>query len=162
MKTYENERIRVILTDEQAEKWEDRRDLILSHAMSILGNRSEARILESEIVSDDEAKASALDELTYQYLAEHGRYNLNETIMRMGIGRAMPVGMWGDVNAAREYAKLELMNDPGLIELGRKFIESARFNEIQYRKGRGSSDWQIKIIGKMPKQIGMCRYQDWD
>lgn len=160
MKTYENARIRVTLTDEQSAKWNDRRDLILSHAMSVLGNRSEAAILETETVSDDEANESAIEELTYQYLSEHCRYNLAETLMRMNGGHRMSEGMSADVSAARTYARNELLNNPDFIELGRKSLMMRADDEKQYRRARGNSEWQIEIIGLMPKQIGMCRYQE--
>jgi len=160
MKTYENARIRVTLTDEQSAKWNDRRDLILSHAMSVLGNRSEAKILETETVSDDEATASALDELTYQYLSEHCRYSLAETLMRMNGGHRMSEGMSADVSAARAYARNELLNNPSLVELGHKSLSFAAMHEKQYRINRGNSEWQIEIIGAMPAWIGMCRYQE--
>ena len=157
MKTYENARIRVTLTDEQSQKWHDSRALILSHAMSVLGNRSEAKILETETVSDDEATVSAIEELTYQYLSEHCRYNLSETLMRMNGGHRMSEGMSADVSAARAYARNELLNNPSLVELGRKSLNLAAMHEKQYRAARGNSEWQIEIIGDMPEQIGMCR-----
>ena len=160
MKTYENTRIRVTLTDEQSAKWNNRRDLILSHAMSVLGNRSEAKILETETVSDDEAAASAIEALTYQYLSEHCRYNLAETLMRMNGGHRMSTGMSSDVSAAKTHARNELLNNPSLVDLGRKSLSFATMHEIQYRTARGNSEWQIEIIGEMPTWIGMCRYQE--
>jgi hypothetical protein len=160
MKTYENARIRVTLTEEQSARFDDRRDIILSHAMSVLGNRAEAAILETETVSDAEATESAVEELTYQYLSEHCRYNLGETLMRMNGGHRMSEGMSADVSAARAYARNELLNNPSLVELGRKSLTLRAEDEKQYRRARGNSEWQIEIIGSMPKQIGMCRYQE--
>lgn len=157
MKIYENSKIRVTLTNDQSAKFDDCRDLILSHAMSILGNRAKAAILETETVSDAEANEAAIEELTYQYLSEHCHYDLGETLMRLNGRHRMSEGMAADVEAARAYACNELLNNPDLVELGRKSLELRAEDEKQYRRARGDSEWQIEIIGSMPEQIGMCR-----
>lgn len=159
MKIYENARIRVTLTDEQSAVWNDRRDRILSQAMSILGNRAEIKILETETISDEEAIATAIEELAYQHLTEHCRYNISETLMRMKGGHMMSEGMAADVAAARAYARNELRNDPTLIEAGRAALLLRTMTEKNYRQSKGHSDWQIEITGDMPEQIGLCRYR---
>ncbi len=160
MKIYENARIRVTLTDEQSARFNDRRDLILSHAMRVLGHRSELSILATETVSDDEARTETMEILTYQYLSEHCRYNLGETLMRMNGGHRMSCGMSADVDAAHAQARNELIENPALIELGRKSLADKLNLDRKYSGRIASSEWQIEIIGDMPKQIGMCRYQE--
>lgn len=160
MKTYENARILVSLTDEQSAKYQDCRAEILSHAMSVIGNRSEAEILETEEISDDDATEATTEELIYQYLAEHCRYNLSETLMRLRGGHRMSEGMSADVSAAEAFAALELRNNPELLDIGRKILAAAAEREQKYRRSRANSEWNIEIIGPMPAQIGMCRYHE--
>lgn len=158
MKIYENTRIRVTLTEEQSQRFNHSRGEILSHAMAVLGNRSERAILETETISNEDVEQETIEELTYQYLSEHCRYNLNNVLMRMYGGYRMSEGMQADVSAAKMYARSALINNPKLIEIGKKSLQLRANEEKRYRQSRANSNWKIEIIGEMPKQIGMCRY----
>lgn len=156
---YENDRIRVVLTDEQSTAFDDSREKILSHAMRVLGNQSEARILKSEGHQEDEVKDAALRELTYEYLSGHHRYDLTETIMRFNGGHRMSKGMAADVDAAKHYAQHRIIEDPEqATAIGRRALNIELNSEIKYRGRFANNTWDIQIIGEMPEQIGMCRY----
>lgn len=158
-KIYENAKIRVTLTDEQSLKFDDDRAFILSHAMRVLGNQSEVRLLTTETHNENDVEAAAINELTYAYLSEHHRYNMAETIMRMNGGHRMSQGMVADVEAAKMYARHEMINNPErTITIGTRALELETDDEIQYRNRFANSTWDIQVIGEMPEQIGMCRY----
>jgi len=72
----------------------------------------------------------------------------------------MSEGMIADVNAAKVYARTELKNNPHLLSIGREILEKRAGDEKEYRQNKAKSEWQIEIIGDMPAQIGMCRYQE--
>lgn len=163
MKIYENSRIRVTLTDEQFEQFGGGRATILSHAMVVLGNRSEAALLdvENEQPIDAEIRTSALENIMVDYLAEHAHYNVNDILSRMMAGRIMSQGMERDIEIATAFATTELRENPNHPELAtaRESLVRRIEDEKKYRKSRANSGWQIEIIGPMPTQIGMCRYQ---
>jgi hypothetical protein len=183
MQTFENNRIRVTVSDDVAAKYYERsfylahiqgtqtheqilRGLILSDAMSILGNASELEILEAlggaNAIRDMDIENTALDMLTYEYLAEHCRYNLSETLMRMAGGHRMSEGMEADVYSAKLYAVRELTNNPkpamGRAEKTLKYLKQC---EINYRRAKSSREgFEIEIIGPMPEHIGLCRFDE--
>jgi hypothetical protein len=169
MKTFKNDTIMVTITDEIAisyEEWASRRGqtlrgVILSQAMSILGNESEKKLLEHESFSEQEIEAEAMNALIFEYLSEHCRYNLAETLMRTNGGHRMPPGMAADVSAARSYAQNELSNNRReSLEIGRKSLKMDKSADLEYRTARSKRDgWEIEILGPMPSQIGMCRYE---
>jgi hypothetical protein len=161
MKIYENTTIRVFLTDEQSEQWGHCRADILSHAMSVLGNRSEAALISAEPITPPEIMDRAIEDLTVNYLVDHCRYNANEVIMRMTTGRGVSGGMQRDVETARAYATSELRENPSPhLSAARNALKRLLGEEQKYRNSRARSDWRIDIIGIMPTQIGMCRYRE--
>lgn len=160
-KIYENARIKVTLTDEQSETWDNSREKILSHAMSVLGNQSECKLMRNEVDTVDEIECAGLDALTYNYLSEHHRYNLTETIMRMNGGHRMSMGMSADVESARLYAQNELLtNREDVLRIGAESLKHTQSTELKYREQRAKTEWDIAVIGEMPEQIGMCRYTE--
>jgi hypothetical protein len=74
----------------------------------------------------------------------------------------MSEGMQRDVSAATVYATTELRENPNhpAISDARESIINRIEVEKKYRESRANSDWEIEIIGTMPSQIGMCRYQE--
>ena len=158
-KLYENARISVKLTDEQSANFDNSREKILSHAMKVLGNQSEYNILSSETSTADEVEEAATKTLMYDYLSEHHSHDLTETIMRLNGGYRMSRGMSADVEAARMFAKNELINNrEHAMKVGVKSIQCDHSVEMKYRNRYSGNDWNITIIGEMPEQIGMCRY----
>lgn len=158
-KLYENNRIRVTLTDEQSTVFNDSREKILSHAMRVLGNQSESRILKSESHGAEDVEYAALQELTYEYLSKHHRYDLTETIMRLNGKHRMSKGMIADVDAAKRYAQHRMIEDPEQAAvIGRRALDIELKSEVKYRDRFANNAWDIQIIGEMPEQIGMCRY----
>jgi hypothetical protein len=164
MQTFENNRIRVTLTDEQFASFGGGRATILSHAMMVLGNRSEAALLDSENEqpTDDEIIKTALDDIMIEYLADHCRYDITDTIMRYITARIMPEGMKREIESAVAYAQNELRENPNhpALAAARESIVRRIEDEKNYRKSRARCNWQIDIIGDMPDQIGMCRFQE--
>ena len=177
MQTFENDRIRVTVSDELAKQYDAEyiahlqgkqtpeqilRGLVLSDAMSILGNSSEAALLESEPITGQQIEDRAIELLTIQHLIEHCRYNVGETLMRMNGGHRMSLGMAADVDAANAWARNELRtNRTESMDLGKKSIMDERERNLRYRRAKSSREgFQIEIIGPMPSEIGLCRYQE--
>ena len=164
MQTFENGRIRVTLTDEQFDSFGGGRATILSHAMMVLGNRCEAALLDSENEQPTGAEIikTALDDIMIEYLSEHCRYNVNETIMRYITARIMPQGMRREIESAIAYAQNELCENPKhtALSAARESLIRRIEDEKTYRKSRARCNWKIEIIGPMPEQIGMCRFQE--
>lgn len=161
MKTFENGTIRVNLTDEQFESFGGGRSDILSHAMMVLGNRSESALMENETPDENDIKKTAIENLTIDFLSDHCHYNVNDIIMRMTTGRIMSQGMQRDVETARAYAEREFTENPTpALTAARESIARQIESERSYRRSRSNCGWQIEIIGVMPQQIGMCRYQE--
>ncbi len=179
MITVQNDRIRVTVSDDVAAEYSERsiylahiqgtqtpeqiqRGLVLSDAMSILGNSSEVTILESEPITEHEIEDRVIELLTIQHLIEHCRYNVGETLMRMNDGHRMSLGMEADVEAARSWAHNKLRtNRSESMEIGKKSIIDERDRNLRYRQAKSNRDgFQIEIIGPMPSEIGLCRYQE--
>jgi hypothetical protein len=161
MKTYENARIRVTLTDEQSANFDDCRATILSHAMRILGNRSEVNILENEQPEEREIRNEAFDILKHEHLQEHCHYNYGELLMRMMGGHRMSDGMHRDIENANIYASEMLERNPApYLERAKQSLADRQQLELRYRHRFADQNWDIQIIGDMPEQIGMCRYQE--
>ncbi len=161
MKTYENRTIRVTLTDEQSARWNDCRATILSHAMVVLGNRSEGKIVATETPTDEEIRTEAIERLRDEFILEHCRYNPCDVLMRLATGRIMSAGMWRDVETAVAHAHEEIERNPlPHLTSAREALQRRIDDEIRYRRSRANSEWNIEIIGIMPSQIGMCRYQE--
>lgn len=163
--TVENHTLRVTLPSDEFEKIG--RYGVFNDAMRMLGNRSEAAILKNEPVDDDEVFLLARSSLVTEWIVENGRYNTNETLMRMDGGYRMSIGMQRDVDRARAYAD-KIMNtdgDPQAIDAlinARAILERERAIELKYRNAISTwcHGWNIEIIGEMPEQIGMCRYRE--
>ena len=179
MQTFHNETIQVTVSDEVVARYLGRaahvariqggqtpeqvlRGLILSDAMSILGNKSELSILENEPITDQEIESRAIELLTIQHLIEHCRYNVGETLMRMNGGHRMSLGMSADVSAAGAWARNELRTSRAeSMEMGKKSIMDEREMALRYRRAKADrAGFQIEIIGPMPAGIGLCRYQE--
>lgn len=183
MQTFGNNRIRVTVSDGTVNGYRDRaeyisriqgsqapdqilRGLILSDAMLILGNASELKILEAlggaDAIRDMDVENTALEILIYEHLAEHGRYNLPETLMRMRGGHRMSEGMEADVYSAKLYAVRELANNPKpAMERAEKTLKYLKQCELNYRRAKSNRDgFKIEIIGPMPEHIGLCRFDE--
>lgn len=161
MKTYENARIRVTLTDEQSANFDDCRATILSHAMRILGNRSEVALLEQEKPTEREIRNEAFDILVHEHLQQYCRYNYGELVMRMMGGHRLSDGMHRDIENARAYATTEIERNPApYIKQAVELWHERQQLEMRYRHRFADQEWNIEIIGDMPEQIGMCRYQE--
>ncbi|WP_196160882.1 hypothetical protein [Reinekea sp. G2M2-21] len=222
--TVENHRIRVTVSDNTWNSYRpnaehikciegDRqtidqvtRGLVLSTAMSKVGNRSEAALLTAEGTlqfTSVEILAAAKSILEREYLCEHTKYG-DQTVMRYFNGHRLSAGMQQEIAEAQAYAEGILCppdNDQIMHEVTdyfnkhlhdrfngsaeRRFlktiklkrstnpdkaivaIESAQRSlafwsnlDIEYRKAHANMDgWLIEIIGEMPSQIGLCRYQ---
>lgn len=161
MKTYENTRIIVRLTDEQSGAFNDSRALILSHAMRILGNRSEVALLEQEAPTERELRNEAFDILVHEHLQQYCRYDYLNLVSRMNMGARLSDGMMRDIENARAYAERELEYNPEpYLEQAHQQWNERQQIELRYRHRFADQDWDIEIIGTMPEQIGMCRYQE--
>lgn len=100
--TVSNDRLTVTLPTEEFERIG--RYGVFNNAMRMLGNRSEARLLHTEPIDPTEILDFARENLVHEYLQEHCRYNLGETLMRMNNGYRMSSGMAEDVSKAQAYA----------------------------------------------------------
>lgn len=161
MKIYENDRIRVKVTDEQSAAFDDNRALILSHAMRILGNRSEVALLEREEPTESEIVNEAFDIIFHEHLQQHCHYEYMSVVSRMNMGARMSDGMKRDIENARTYASSEIERNPEpYIEQARQLLDQEKQLELRYRHRFADQDWDIEIIGDMPDQIGLCRYQE--
>jgi len=69
MPVYENSRIRVTVSNEISARFDNSRALILSQAMVILGNRSEAGLLEAEmaVITPEEIRADTATTTSERY-----------------------------------------------------------------------------------------------
>lgn len=129
MITVKNDRIRVTVTQEVWDSFADRakmlahtqtlpsgdervntveqvqRGLVLSVAMSKIGNASEFKALERESIDDTVLFNAAKIVLMRNYLIQHGRYGVNESIMRFENGYRMSQGMQNEVLEAEAYAQ---------------------------------------------------------
>lgn len=84
------------------------RGLILSEAMSKLGNASELKFLENEEPDSFEVTKLAKLTLMRNYLEQYGRYNADDAMMRYEEGHRMSQGMQRDVMEAEAYAQGQL------------------------------------------------------
>lgn len=132
MITVENDRIRVTVTQAVWDQYADQakrlahkqrlpsgdvhehtpeqiqRGLILSEAMSKLGNASELRLLEQEGPDNDTILQHTKLSLMFHYLEQHGAYDAVETMQRVEGGKMMPQGMRAAVLEASAYAEGQL------------------------------------------------------
>lgn len=159
MPIFENNRIRVDLTDEQSLAWNHDRAKILSHAMQILGNRSESQCLESDVYSEEEYITEGINAFVSDYIVEKFHDNCGEILMRMRENRRLAPGMIRGITAANAIANSKSREE--IIDRGKKSIEFALKTEKSYRHRFDKNDWKIEIRGNMPEQIGMCRYKNF-
>jgi len=87
---------------------QSQRGLVLSEAMSKLGNASELRLMEQEGLDQSEILKLAKICLMEKYLAENGRYDAGETMMRYEGGHRMSQGMASEAAEAEAYAQGQL------------------------------------------------------
>ena len=144
MKTAQNDKIRVTVTDEiwssyaAKAEWTAKlstqtpeqatRGMILSAAMEKIANAQEAARLGCRKPTMDQVMERARRILVWEYLAENCRYDLQETVFRMENGHRMSEGMAMDVAQARAYADgllAPLTNDELMRRAGKIF--SAEF-----------------------------------
>ena len=156
MPIFENNRIRVTLTESQATAWQNDRANILSRAMQILSNRSEAALMEKDTYSDDEYIAEGIEAFFSDHIVENFPDNCGELFMRLRGGYKIPQQWQPRILEAQEIAKSKSRQET--ITRGKKAIEFSTSNEKKYRHRFDKNDWKIEIIGDMPKQIGMCRF----
>lgn len=159
MKIFENKRIRVKLTDEQAGKFDNDRAKILSHAMVILGNQSELNHLNQDTYTDDEYIEAGLNAFFYDQLVESHPDNVGEIIYRLENNHRIPQRWAISISGAQAHAAAHERDE--IIERGKQAIEFDQKIEKNYRGRFSKSDWNIEIIGDMPEQIGMCRYKNF-
>lgn len=157
MRTFENKRIRVELTDEQAAKFDNDRAKILSHAMVILGNQSESKQLDKDEYTDDEYYENGTHAFFFDHLADQHPDNVGEIIYRLENNHRIPRRWAMSISGAQAHASSHTRDE--IIERGKKAIEFDQKLEKKYRNRFNDSDWNIEIIGDMPEQIGMCRYK---
>lgn len=153
--TVENGRLRVTLDKFEFEKIG--RYGVFNDAMRMLGNKSEAAILEQEPIIDDKIMTQAIEIAFADYLHDHCHYNVSETLMRYDGGHRMSEGMQADVSAARSYANTHWRDYSTNAKTG---LKTMRDYELKYRRAVEGlcGGWKIEIIGAMPEWIGMCRY----
>jgi putative transposon-encoded protein len=159
MTIFENNRIRVEITDEQSAAWNHDRAKILSRAMQILGNRSESQCMESDVYTDEEYIAEGISAFVSDYLVEKFPDNCGEILMRMRENRRLAPGMVRGIAGANAFANSKPRDE--IINRGKKSIEYDIATEKNYRHRFDKNDWKIEIIGDMPEQIGMCRYKNF-
>lgn len=128
MRTVENDRIRVTVTEKIWSSFRERaenhawlmghqdiecvqRGLVLSEAMSRLGNASEAQRLKTDAIDPHEVLKLAEEILVEEHLREHCRYNVNEILMRIRGGHRISEGAKRDVDNARAWAGACLNSD---------------------------------------------------
>lgn len=159
MPVFENKRIRVELTDEQAAKFDNDRGKILSQAMRILGNQSEAQQLDADIYTADECFEEGLQSYFYDYLAKQHPDNVGEIIHRLNNKHRIPQRWAMSISGAKAHASAQPRDE--ILKRGKQAIEAEQTLEKKYRHRFDDSDWKIEIIGDMPDQIGMCRFKNF-
>lgn len=134
MKTVQNARIRVTVSDAQWQAYANRvpshslkqtlpsgdvrhhsldgivRGRILSDAMEIIGNRSEALLLDQEPfrLSDQEVHDIAFNVYMSHWLRDHSKFGDGVTLGRYLNGKRLSRGMAYEMDAARAYAQAAL------------------------------------------------------
>ena len=159
MVVFENKRIRVELTDEQAAKFDNDRGKILSHAMRILGNQSEAQNVDSDIFTEDEYFEQGIQSYFYDDLVKKHPDHIGEIIYRINNRHRIPQRWAMSISGAKTYASAQPRDE--IINRGKQAIEAELILESKYRHRFDNSDWKIEIIGDMPEQIGMCRFKNF-
>lgn len=160
------------------------RQSILSDAMRKLGNRTELRLITDEYKrphDPDDVMRLAKRSLMVEYLTEHGKYNIDSTMMRLDGGHRMSDGMANDVYNAEVFAdgllspisgddilnymvgdSLDSRADQAISD-SIKCLDYMRDLDLRYRTRLSNNllgDVEIEILSEMPSQIGMCRYQE--
>jgi len=133
---------------------------ILADAMRTLGHQSEIRLMESEPLDLEAAKIVREENFLYEYLVDHCRYNLSETLMRMNGGHRMSAAMAADVSASHVYAARQ-MEDVTNAEIKKIAQELRDFDLKHSRRFADAGELKITILcpEAMPEQIGLCRYR---
>lgn len=155
---------------------------VFNSAMRMLGNRSEAKILDSEPINSAEIMRLAHESLVFDYIRKHCVRYCKQILIRMPAGRIMTPSMEADVAKADAYADgvLSPITHEQLQDWAREmrlgvngptadivlaevteYLERYRQLELERRRVIGNSclGWRIEIVGKMPERIGLCRYQ---
>lgn len=135
--TYENHRLRVIVDTAIVDRYRVHADhaarisredpektlrgIILSEAMSILGNASQVKILERDPVgtSPREVMALAVDLLTLDHIEREGKYDYRRVAQRMAGNHPMSSGMSVALSRGRAYAQGVLRPLSALAALGK-------------------------------------------
>lgn len=121
MQTFQNSRIRVTVSNNIVAEFSRQitlcslgknetpeqavRGRILSAAMSKLGNRSELTHMNNEQIENEDVIKVAHSILMHQYLEEHSKYNVNETLFRYTNGHHLFEGQALEIDSANAYAK---------------------------------------------------------
>lgn len=145
---------RLIVTLPTAEFEKIGRYGVFNDAMRMLANKSEAVLLQAESVSLEQIMGLAREMLIGDYLAEHGHYNLGETLMRLNGGHRMSPGMSDDVARARAYADgiLDPITTKQLQEWASNFFATHGFTSDADNKFRREA-----AIEKLRAGIGVDR-----
>lgn len=159
MPIFENKRIKVELTDEQAAKFDNDRALILSHAMKIIGNQSESQLMDQDTYTDEEYFNEGVHAYFFDRLAEEHPENVGEIIYRLENNHRISQRWSMSISGAHAHASSHTRDE--IIDRGRQAIKYNQAIEKKYRSRFDKSDWNIKIIGDMPEQIGMCRFKNF-
>jgi len=152
-----NDTLRVTLPESEFNGRQD----VFTRAMRMLGHTSELQIPDPPIM-DQQVRDIAMQNLTYQFLAEHCHYDLSQVIARLNGGHRLSAGMQADVDAARARARAELNDNPKPhIDEAWRDLEREQSSERKYHEhiAGDCNGWKIEIIGVMPDQIGLCRYR---
>lgn len=114
--TVENARIRVTVTADIAAQYRQGwtgqhetqaqalRGRLLSAAMTKLASATELELTEAKPIDLDEVRQVAHTILMRNYLEAHGRYSVDEALMRHHGGHRMSPGMRSEVSEAQAYA----------------------------------------------------------
>jgi hypothetical protein len=154
MKTYANSRILVTIPNALSAEFGDDRGKILSRAMNIISHRAEAIRVAAERIDERSVAARAQEILVRRFLSEPGkcRCDVNITMLRAQMGRAMSEGMAADYAAAVGYAQNALANETdeaaAALAAARLQAESVRTREVEYHNRRSAGAWEITVIGE--------------
>lgn len=165
MKTVENDRIRVNVTDEiwgnylsmspfpnqSSEK--SARGRVLSTAMRILGCTAEYERLEIDKIDNQEIYSEAKKYLIRKYLDENCGYDVNEVWMRYIGGHRMSEGMSACVSEATAYAT-GVMSPVNIDEL------AADMENLYSKNPKNSEVFRVQKNAKLYANTANVNYSD--
>ena len=132
------------------------RGLILSEAMSVIGNTHEVENLKELEFTPEEIKEESFRYLFCKLAEEHSN-NPSELLRRYFGGRAFPKRMEKEVDTISKLARYRC-TDLENLKKAKERLQSFVDLEIRYRSWKSACSYlNITVKSGLPNQIGLCR-----